>query len=315
MTSTERLYTRAISTRRESRKEKPEDTDRSILSIHDRSGRLRGMLLALKIVLLVALGVISVGPVLWLFKSATSTSQDILREPLGLWPSGIQWDNLVQAFTTIEFGKYLTNTLIIAMGTWAFGLLVATTGAYALAVLRPKYAKVLEFAVLATLFVPGVVTLTALFLTVLDVPLLHINLINTFWAAWLPASASAFNVLLMKTSFDSIPRELFEAARIDGAGATRIFLTIVLPLSRPIIGVVSLLIIIGSWKDFIWPMLVLPNAALQPLSVALPRLARTTELSLLMAGMFLSVVIPIALFLIFQKQILRSSGSMGALKG
>lgn len=266
-------------------------------------------------VFLVVLAIASAGPLLWLFKSAVSTSQDILRDPFGWWPSGIQWGNLPEAWTRVQIGSYLLNTVWVALGTWFFGLLVATTGGYVLSVLRPRYASILSGAVLATLFIPGVISLVALYRTVLDVPLTGINLVGSFWAVWLPAAANAFNVLLVKRFFDALPRELFEAARIDGAGSVRIFVSLVLPMSKPILGVVSLLVIVAAWKDFLWPLLVLPDPSMQPLSVALPRLEETAETSLMMAGMFISVIVPVALFLAFQRQFLRSAGQAGALKG
>ena len=126
---------------------------------------------------------------------------------------------------------------------------------------------------LGTLFVPAVVLLVPLYLTILDVPIVARRCINTFWAVWLPAGASAFNVLLVKRFFDNLPREIFEAARIDGAGPFRLFWSIVLPMSRPILGVVSVFAVIATWKDYLWPLLVLPDPAKQPLSVRLPTLA------------------------------------------
>ena len=162
---------------------------------------------------------------------------------------------------------------------------------------------------------PGVISLVALYLTVVKVPLLNINLLNTFWAVWLPSAASAFNLLLVQRSFQALPSEIFDAARIDGAGATRIFTALVLPMSRPILGVVSLLTIVAAYKDFLWPLLVLTDADMQPLSVALPRLEQSTELSVYLAALFLALLIPIALFIVFQRQFLSAAGSSGAVKG
>jgi len=259
--------------------------------------------------------VVAFGPLLWLSKAALSTSQDILKYPFEWWPSGIQWQNLPDAWSQIRIGQYLLNTVWMAAGCWFFGLLVALTGGYGIAILRPKYAKAVNAAVLATLFIPGVVSLISLYVTILDVPLIGVNLVNTFWAVWLPTAASAFNVLLVARFFDRLPRDVFEAARIDGAGVFRVFWSIVLPMSRPVIGVVSLLTIVGSWKEFLWPLLVLPSPDLQPLSVGLYRISDTAPTSLLMAGMFISVIIPIGLFLLFQRQFLRSAGHAGAIKG
>mgnify|MGYP003583581185 FL=1 len=304
---------RAIVTRS---RNKDESEERSNVSALDRSSRtVRIVTRILAVVLIAGLVVVSFGPLLWLFKAALSTSQDILKYPFEWWPSGVQWQNLPDAWSQIRIGQYLLNTVWMAAGCWFFGLLVALTGGYGIAILRPKYAKAVNIPLLATLFIPGVVSLISLYVTILDVPLIGVNLVNTFWAVWLPTAASAFNVLLVARFFDRLPRDVFEAARIDGAGVFRVFWSIVLPMSRPVIGVVSLLTIVGSWKEFLWPLLVLPSPDLQPLSVGLYRVSDTAPTSLLMAGMFISVIIPIALFLLFQRQFLRSAGQAGAIKG
>ena len=293
-----------------------ESEDRSNVSALDRSRRsVRLTTRILAVVLIACLVVVSFGPLLWLFKAALSTSQDILKYPFEWWPSGIQWQNLPDAWSQIRIGQYLLNTVWMAAGCWFFGLLVALTGGYGISILKPRYAKVVNAGVLATLFIPGVVSLISLYVTILDVPLIGVNLVNTYWAVWLPTAASAFNVLLVARFFDRLPRDVFEAAKIDGAGVFRVFWSIVLPMSRPVIGVVSLLTIVGSWKEFLWPLLVLPSPDLQPLSVGLYRVSDTAPTSLLMAGMFISVIIPIALFLMFQRQFLRSAGQAGAIKG
>ncbi|MDR2322878.1 MAG: carbohydrate ABC transporter permease [Microbacterium sp.] len=298
------------------RRRAPEPQDRTNISELDRrSRRVRVGLWILNAVLILLLIVITAGPLLWLAKAALSTTQDILREPFAWWPSGVQWHNLVDAWFKIDIGKYLINTVLLAAGVWFFGMLVALTGAYGLSILKPRYAKIINGAVLATLFIPGIVSLIAQYVTVLDMPLLHWNLINTFWAVWLPGAANAFNVLLVSRFFDSLPKDVFEAAKIDGAGPFQIFWRIVLPMSKPIIGVTSLITIIGAWKEFLWPLLVLPKPDLQPLSVGLYKVTASAEMSLLMAGMFISVVLPIVLFLIFQKQFLKSAGQAGAIKG
>lgn len=289
--------------------------ERSIVSIMDRKNN--GLRIAVAIAggfVLLALLITCAGPLFWLFKAATSTSTETLAAPFALWPSGLHWDNLSTAWTSIQFGTYMRNTLLVCAGAWFFGLLVATTGGYGIAVLRPRYTSVVSALVLATLFIPGVISLVSLYLTVVELPIFGINLINTFWAVWLPSSASAFNVLLVARSLQAIPRDLFDAARIDGAGTYRMFVSLVLPLARPIIGVISLLTIIGAYKDFLWPMLVLPRADLQPISVALPRIESSTDLGVFMAALFISVIIPVVLFLVFQRQFLRAAGSAGAIK-
>lgn len=265
--------------------------------------------------MLVFLLIVGLGPILWLAKSAVTPTQDTLRMPMALWPNGIDLDNLATAWNRVHIDRYFFNTLAIAAGAWLVQIVVATTAGYGLSVLRPRYAPLLTGLVLATLFVPAVVLLVPLYLTVLDVPVLHARLVDTFWAVWLPAGASAFNVLVVKRFFDNLPREIFEAARTDGAGPFRLFWSIVLPMSRPVLGVVSVFAVIATWKDYLWPLLVLPDPDVQPLSVRLPTLQRATELDVFLAALAISTLIPIAIFLVLQRMFLRGAGLTGAVKG
>jgi len=290
--------------------------DRGIVSLADwRRARVRRAMRVMQTVLLGLLVIAGLGPIVWLAKSAITPTQDTLRTPMSLFPHGVDWANLSTAWTRVQIDHYFLNTVIIAAGSWFVQLLVATTAGYALSVLRPRYGKAITGLVLGTLFVPSIVLLVPLYLTVLDPPFIGQSLLNTFWAVWLPAGASAFNVMLAKRFFDNLPREVFEAARVDGAGPFRLFWSIVLPMSRPIIGVLSIFAIIASWKDFLWPMLVLPNPALQPLSVRLPALQRFIELDLFLAALAISTIIPVALFIVFQRMFLRGAGFGGAVKG
>ena len=299
------------------RKPKIQDPeDRGIVSVADwTKPRIRRTMRASHAVLLVVLAVSGLGPLLWLGKAALTPTQDTLRTPLAIFPNGIEWQNVVTAWSTIHLDVQFANTLWVAAGSWAVQIVVATTAGYALSILRPRYAGMLNALVLGTLFVPSVVLLVPLYLTVLDVPFVGISLINTFWAVWLPAGASAFNVLLVKRFFDNLPREVFEAARTDGAGPVRLFWSIVLPMSRPILGVVSVFAIIASLKDYLWPMLVLPDPAVQPLGVRLPAIQSQVELDVFLAALAISTIIPIVLFLAFQRVFLRSAGLGGAVKG
>lgn len=291
-------------------------TDRGIVSNADwRRPGVRLGLGAAHVALLGLLVVVGLGPILWLAKAAITPTQDTLRTPMALWPNGIDLANLATAWNKAHIDHYFFNTVAIAAGSWVTQIVVATTAGFALSVLRPRYGPLLTALVLGTLFVPAVVLLVPLYLTILDPPLWHRSMINSFWAVWLPAGASAFNVLLVKRFFDNLPREIFEAAQTDGAGPFRLFWSIVLPMSRPIVGVVSVFAVIATWKDFLWPLLVLPNPEVQPLSVRLPTLQRAIELDVFLAALMISTLIPIGLFLLFQRMFLRGAGLSGAVKG
>lgn len=290
--------------------------DRGYVSVQDwRRPGVRRTLTALHLMMLALLVIVGVGPMLLLAKFAITPTQDIIRTPLSIFPHGIAWSNLSQAWNDVQISRYFLNTVWVALGSWFVQLLVAATGGFVLSVLRPAWARIVNALVIATLFVPAVVLLVPLYLTVLHPPVIGTSLINTYWSVWLPAGASAFNVVLMARFFDSLPREIFEAARVDGAGPLRLFVSIVLPMSKPIVGVVSVFAFIASWKDFLWPMLVLKDPDEQPLSVRLPSIAAQTDLGVFLAALAISTLVPVLLFLLFQRLFLSGAGLGGAVKG
>lgn len=292
------------------------DDGRGITSaVELRQSRMRWTRRLVHGTLLVGLVVVALGPLLWLAKSAVTPTQDTLREPMALWPNGIDLENLRTAWVDLDLKLYFWNTVVIALGSWVTQMVVATTGGYLLSVLRPRFAGALYGLVLATMFVPAVVLLVPLYLTILDVPIVHLNLVNTWWGVFLPAGASAFNVAVVKRFFDNLPREVIEAARVDGAGDVRLFLHVVLPMSRPILGVVSVFALLAAWKDYLWPLIVLPDPAKQPLSVRLPVLANATELDVFLAALLISTAAPVIFFLVFQRFFLNGQGIGGAVKG
>ena len=217
-------------------------------------------------------------------------------------------DNFADAWNRVHIDRYFLNTIAIALGAWLVQIVVATTAGYALSVLRPgacaDHHRARADDALRARRRPARPALP-------DDPrpaALHGRLINSFWAVWLPAGASAFNVIIVKRFFDDLPREIFEAARIDGAGPFRLFWSIVLPMSKPVLGVVSIFAIVASWRDYLWPLLVLPDPDVQPLSVRLPTLEPATELDVFLAALAIATLIPIALFLLFQRLFLRGGG-------
>jgi multiple sugar transport system permease protein len=270
---------------------------------------------SLQVLLFLGLVVFGLGPILWLAKSAITPTNDTITHPIALFPHGFAWGNLHEAWSNVRVGRYFWNTVVLAFGSWLVQIVVATTGGYVLSVLRPKYAPLLKGLLLATLFVPAVVLLVPLYVEIVHPPIVHHSFIDSYWAVWLPAGASAFNVILVTRFFDNLPREIFEAARVDGAGPFVLFTKIVLPMSKPILGVVSVFAVLASWKDFLWPLLVLTNPDIQPLSVRLPSIQSQTELGVFLAAMFIACLVPIVGFVIFQRSFLRGAGLGGALKG
>jgi multiple sugar transport system permease protein len=169
---------------------------------------------------------------------------------------------------------------------------------------------------LATLMLPAAALLVPAYLTVADLPIFHVSLLNSPWGLWLPGAANAFNIYVLKRFFDHIPDEILEAASMDGASRLQVLLRIVLPLSRPVLAVISIFSIIGMWKDFLWPMLVMQDPDKQTLSVALQRLSNSSQVppTEMIAAMTLAAVPMIVIFVVFQRHILGGL-SAGAVKG
>ncbi|MGH3712533.1 MAG: carbohydrate ABC transporter permease [Micromonosporaceae bacterium] len=253
-------------------------------------------------------------PLFWAVTGAMKPSAELVRVPPTLLPEQWRPGSYPTAWSQMDLGRYFLNTVVVALGAWAVQLAVDVPAAYALSKLRPRFGNLVLGLMLATLMVPAAALLVPTYLTVVDVPVLHLNLINTPFAIWLPAAANAFNIYILKRFFDQIPEELIDAARIDGAGPVATMWRIVMPLSRPILAVVSIFAVVASWKDFIWPLLVFPDPARQTISVALQRVAPDMPVNLLLAGLVLAGIPTVGLFLIFQRHILAGL-TAGGLKG
>jgi multiple sugar transport system permease protein len=266
--------------------------------------------------LLLVSTLITFGPLYWMFTSALKSSIEIFQSPPTLWPQQPAWDNYATAWNVLRYPLYFGNTLILAAGAVVLQLLVSATAAFALSKLRPVGTGVIQFVIFSTLMVPPVVYLIPQFVNISSLPLVHLSLINNWAGVWLPEAASALNILILKSFFDAIPTDLTDAARLDGGNDWHIFTRIILPLSRPALAVVTIFTVVASWKDFLWPLLVLYNPEVQPLSVAIYHEAGINSnyplpFNYLMAGLVLASIPPIVLFLIFQRQIIRGVNLTG----
>jgi multiple sugar transport system permease protein len=253
-------------------------------------------------------------PLIWMLLGAMKTAPELARNPPTLLPERLNAGAYTEAWDFMELAKYFKNTVIIAAGAWLIQLAVQVPAAYALSKLRPVLGKWILALMLATLMLPASALLVPTYLAITEVPIVEVNLVNSPAAIWLPAVANAFNIYLLKRFFDQIPTDILDAARIDGAGSVTTMVRIVLPLSRPIIAVVSIFSIVATWKDFIWPLLVLQNPEVQTLSVALQRFEPDTPINLMLAGLVIASVPMVVAFLIFQRQILAGL-TAGSLKG
>ncbi|MEU9193709.1 carbohydrate ABC transporter permease [Streptomyces hundungensis] len=279
-------------------------------------GRTRGKVVYWSVLTLVMLlfTLVFIGPLYWMAVNGLKSTEEFTRIPPTLVPHGVHTDNLTNAWRVMDFAKLLLNTVWYAFGALAFQLVLDVAAAYSLSKLRPVFGKAILAMMLATLMIPAAVLVVPQYLTVLDVPIFKRNLLNTPWAIWLPSVTNAFNIFLLKRFFDSIPRELLDAASIDGASPLRTLRSVVLPLSRPILGVVSIFAVVGVWKDFLWPMLTLPDPGKQTLNVGIYSLAQGVPENWLTAALAMASIPTLLIFIVFQRNIM-SGLTAGGLKG
>ncbi|KOG34892.1 MULTISPECIES: carbohydrate ABC transporter permease [Streptomyces] len=254
------------------------------------------------------------GPLYWMVSSGFKDTQEVVRTPPTLVPGSFAPENYTRAWEVMDLSTLLFNTLYYAFGALAFQLVLDVAAAYSLSKLRPVFGKAILGGMLVTLMIPATVLVVPQYLTVLDVPVVERNLLNTPWAIWLPAVTNAFSIFLLKRFFDSIPKELLDAAAMDGASPLRILRSIVLPISRPILGVVSIFAVVGVWKDFLWPMLTLPDPSKQTLNVGIYSLSTGVPVNVLIAALTIASVPTLLIFLVFQRNIM-SGLTAGGLKG
>ncbi|MFD7689948.1 carbohydrate ABC transporter permease [Streptomyces sp. NPDC059781] len=248
-------------------------------------------------------------PVYWMASGAMKSPDEVARTPPTLVPESWSTSGYTDAWELMELPTHLWNTVVQAAGAWLFQLVFCTAAAYALSKLRPAFGKLILGGILATLMVPAQALVVPKYLTVAD-----LGLLNDPLAIWLPAVANAFNLYLLKRFFDQLPRDVLEAAEMDGAGKLRTLWSIVLPMSRPVLGVVSIFALVAVWQDFLWPLMVFSDTGKQPISVALVQLSQNIQLTVLIAAMVIASIPMVALFLVFQRHIIAGI-SAGSTKG
>jgi multiple sugar transport system permease protein len=257
-----------------------------------------------------------IGPLYFLFSDGLKSTTEAVQVPPTLIPAHVHPSTYVSAWNRVGLGRLLFNTLYYAFGALFFQLIFDVTAAYSLSKLRPAGGKLIFALMLATLMIPSTVLLVPQYITVANLPILHLNLIGSPAAIWLPSVANAFNIFLLKRFFDSVPTELLHAAAIDGASPLRTLRSVVLPISRPILAVVSIFALVAVWKDFLWPLLVEYgyNPSRETLNVGIYEAASTTPQNLVLAASAMAAVPTVIFFLIFQRNIL-SGLTAGSLKG
>ena len=261
--------------------------------------------------LLVLLAVLSLAPLLWMLSVSFMQTGEASHFPPPLLPTHATLDNYRQLFVRAGMGRFLFNSFLISTCVMVLSVLFNTLAGYAFAKLRFKGRDRTFQALLAALVIPGQVAMMPLFLL-----LKQLGLVNTYMGAIVPGMAAIFGIFLVRQYARSIPDELLEAARIDGAGEWRIFFQIVLPALKPILVTLAIFSFLGAWNDFMWPLIILSDDSLQTLPVALASLSRehVMDYELMMAGSVVTILPVLLLFLVLQRYYIQGL-LLGSVKG
>ena len=263
---------------------------------------------ALYVVLSAGLLVV-IGPFIWMLLSSFKPEGEIRADPPTWWPNDFTVANYGALFDRLDFPLFFTNSAIVAVVTTVGNLLFCSAAGYALAKLTFAGKRVLFGIVLGTLMVPSIVTMVPLF--VLSA---NLGLVNSLAGLILPFLAQAFGVFLMRQFIQSIPDDLLEAARIDGASELRIFAQIVLPLCRPALATLGILTFLASWNNFLWPLVAATEEETYTLPVALALYAigqNRTEYDILLAGAVVVVLPVLIVFVLLQRHFVRGIATTG----
>jgi ABC-type glycerol-3-phosphate transport system permease component len=277
----------------------------------DSSRRIRTAAASAVVLLVLAVAAIAIAaPFVWILRGALSPNDgELYRLPPTLVPDGPTLANFGKVFEKVPFGRFVLNSLIVSTSITVAQLITCSTAAYAFARLRFRGRDVAFGVVIASLMIPIQVTIVPLFLV-----MSNLHLTNTLWALILPPVFSAFGIFFLRQHFLSLPRELDEAATIDGAGHLRVFFSILLPLSGPALATLGIITFTYWWNDLLMPLVMINDTSTQTLPVGLVLLAgrfSTGSLTTIAAGITMAVVPVLVVFLVLQRHIVQSISQSG----
>jgi len=252
----------------------------------------------------------ALAPLLWMLSVSFMQAGEASSYPPPLLPAHPTLGNYVQLFAQAGMGRYFVNSLVVATALTLGSVLFNVMAGYGFAKLRFKGRDAAFQALMAALVIPGQVAMMPLYLM-----LKQMGLVNTWAGVVLPGLAGIFGIYMVRQYARSIPDALIEAARIDGAGEWRIFWQVVLPMLKPVVVTLAVFAFLGSWNDFMWPLIVLTDGQLHTLPVALASLSRehVQDSELMMAGAVVTVLPVLILFLALQKHYMQGL-MMGSVK-
>lgn len=262
--------------------------------------RLVWMLVAL------VLALMTIFPLLWMLSIAFKTQTEVFQP--NIWPKAPTWDNFIYVLTQVPFGQYLLNSFIVSAAVTVLALWFHTMAGYALARLRFPGRETIFLAIFSTFLVSLPVIIVPLFMLVRTM-----GLLDSYAGMIVPAIFNAFGIFLLRQYYLSLPRELEEAAIVDGAGYWRIYWSVILPLSRPIIASLAILFFLANWNSFLWPLTVTNDQNLWVVQVGIAnfRSQYASSWNYIMAASTIVALPMLVLFVIFQRQIMDSIKTSG----
>ncbi len=260
---------------------------------------------------LACISLFMVGPFLWTVSTALKGSEEVFAYPPNLIPKEIRLQNFVDVMELLPLGTFALNSLIISVITVAANVLLASLAAYPLARMEFRGKRLMFLAILSTMMIPEQVIMIPLYRVCLE-----LGLLNTFAGVILPFSVNAFGIFLLRQFYGSIPRDLDDAARIDGCSPLRIWWEVLVPLSRPALATLAVFTFIGSWSNFLWPLIVLRDTESFTLPIGLSLLVSTfsANYKFVAAGAVLAIIPVLVVFLLMQRTFIHGllSGSVKA---
>ncbi|GAA1738137.1 carbohydrate ABC transporter permease [Brachybacterium phenoliresistens] len=247
-------------------------------------------------------------PVLWFLLSSFKPGSELFTWPLQLFPRDWTLSGYRTAWARFDFAQYFLNTFLVAVITTVLTVLVSACTGFALAKYRAWWIQGFFLCILATTMLPTEVIMPSTFAVILG-----LGMYNTLAGIIVPSIVTATGIFMLRQYFRTVPDELLEAARIDGAGEFRIFFTLMLPIAKPIIAVLAIFSFQWRWNDYIWPLLVLNDQEKYTLQLALRSIvgAENIDWSVLLSASVISLLPMIALFLIFRRQIMNADINSG----
>ncbi|MGZ9582943.1 carbohydrate ABC transporter permease [Paenibacillus marinisediminis] len=266
--------------------------------------------LLLMYVSLLMFAIFMMGPFLWLFSVSLMPGKNVFTNPPVIFPTSIDFENYVNVWNYMDFPRYIWNTVIISVLGVVLNIFFSCLTAYPLAVFRFKGRDMLFTLLVATMVIPAAAGLVVNYLTINA-----LGIMGTYMSVVLPSAVSVFNIFLMRQAFMGVPLEIRDSGKVDGASEFRIWLQLTLPIVKPAIAVIGLLVFMGMWNNFLWPIIVLNDPQMYPLASALSYLNGQFSYNFgwIAAGTVISVVPIIVVFLFTQKYYME--GIAGAIKG